>query len=336
MTKLAILGAGRMAKVHATAISTAGIKVATIFDIHKPAAEALAGKLQADVATSAHDAVSRSDVDAVLVVTSNNTHFENIMLAVKAGKSVMCEKPLASTLKESIACVDALGGAAENVFLAFNRRYDANHMALKSSIDAGDIGKAEQITITSRDPSPPPYDYIKTSGGLFRDMMIHDFDMARWLLGEDFVRLNAVGASLVDPKIGELGDIDTAMVTMETASGKQVVILNSRRASYGYDQRIEVFGSTGMAISDNPRKTSLLRYSADMSGNRDILYDFFLDRYAQSFQNELLAFLEHVNNGSPMPVNTLDGLKAACLAEAAETSLFEKRPVNLDDNGMPL
>ncbi len=334
LTKLAILGAGRMAQVHATAIINAGIGVAAIYDIHQPAAEALAEKLKAEVAATAMEAVSRNDVDAVMVVSSNDTHFKNIMLSVEAGKPVMCEKPLAATLEESRACVEALGLDASKVFLAFNRRFDSNHMALKKAVDAGEVGEVEQITITSRDPTPPPLESISSSGGLFYEMMIHDFDMARWLLGEEITRLNAFATSLVDPEIGKLGDVDTAMVTLETASGKQVVILNSRRAAYGYDQRIEVFGSKGMAISDNPRKSSLLRYSSTLSGDRDTLYDFYLDRSADSYRNELLTFLSHVNLNSKMPVNALDGLRAACLAEAACISLEEYRSINLDENGI--
>jgi len=332
MIKLAILGAGRMAQVHAAAIAGTNVNVVAIYDIDKPAAEALAGKLNAQIATSAIDAVSREDVDAVLVVTTSNTHPEMVALAVKYDKPVMCEKPLAPTLDETRACIKTIGPAASKVFLGFNRRFDPGHMALKAAISAGEIGQPEQITITSRDPSPPRAEYIKTSGGLFRDMMIHDFDMARWLLEEEFVSLYASGACLVDPKIGEMGDIDTAMVTMQTASGKQVVIVNSRRASYGYDQRIEVFGSSGMAISDNPRKTGLLRYSKQMSGNPDSLFDFYLDRYADSYCNELSTFLQHVRDGCDMPVNAFDGLQAAYLAEAAQISLSEKRIVFLDQD----
>ncbi|MCF6321340.1 MAG: Gfo/Idh/MocA family oxidoreductase [Rhizobiaceae bacterium] len=334
MTKLAILGAGRMAQVHATALIDANIGVAAIFDINRPASEALAKKLQADVAASAREAVSRKDVDGVLIVTSNDTHMENILLATNANKPVMCEKPLAATLQETLACVDALGAAATKVFLAFNRRFDVNHMALKAAINKGEIGDIEQIVITSRDPCPPPLESIKSSGGLFYEMMIHDLDMARWLLGEEFIRLNANGAALVDPAVGKMGDVDTATVSMEAASGRQVVIINSRRASYGYDQRIEVFGSKGMAISQNPRKSSLVRYSQSLSGNPDGLYDFYLDRYADSYRTELLCFVKHVQEGSDMPVNALDGLRAACLADAAKNSSVENRSIKLDTNGM--
>ena len=175
---------------------------------------------------------------------------------------------LAPTLSDAQHCINALGAQASKDFLAFNRRFDAGHAALKRAIELGEIGNLEQLTITSRDPAPPPLDYIPKSGGLFRDMMIHDLDMARWLLGEEPVSLYSRGSCLVDPQIGKLGDIDTACVVLVTSSDKQAVILNSRRAAYGYDQRIEAFGSAGMVISDNPRATGIRRFPARASGRR--------------------------------------------------------------------
>ena len=255
MIGIALMGAGRMARVHAKAIGAAGGKLVTVYDVVEPAAKSLASDTNASVARSVDEALQHPDVNAVLVVTSSDTHVDLILRAVKAGKAVMCEKPLAPNLPDAQRCIDVLGDQASKVLLAFNRRFDPGHAALKKAIDEGEIGNLEQLTITSRDPAPPPLDYIPKSGGLFRDMMIHDFDMARWMLGEEPVSIHSSGSCLVDPEIGKLGDIDTACVTMVTASGKQAVILNSRRAVYGYDQRIEAFGSTGMVISDNPRAT---------------------------------------------------------------------------------
>jgi len=244
----------------------------------------------------------------------------------------MCEKPLAPTLSDAQHCIDTLGAQASKVFLAFNRRFDGGHAALKRAIELGEIGNLEQVTITSRDPAPPPLDYIPKSGGLFRDMMIHDFDMARWLLGEEPVSLYSRGSCLVDPEIGKLGDIDTACVVLVTSSGKQAVILNSRRAAYGYDQRIEAFGSAGMVISDNPRATGIRRYSSASFGAPDRLFSFYMDRYGDSYRREIETFLSGAAAGTPPPVNAIDGLKTAYLAEAAGASLRLGQAVELKTN----
>jgi myo-inositol 2-dehydrogenase / D-chiro-inositol 1-dehydrogenase len=265
-------------------------------------------------------------------VTSSDTHVDLIIQATKAGKAVMCEKPLAPNLSDAQRCINALGPEASNVFLAFNRRFDAGHAALKKAIDAGEIGNLEQLTITSRDPAPPPLEYIPNSGGLFRDMMIHDFDMARWILGEDPVSIHSRGNCLVDPQIGKLGDIDTACVTMVTPSGKQAVILNSRRAVYGYDQRIEAFGSAGMVISDNPRATAVQRYSSTSFGAPDRVFTFYMDRYGHSYRMEIETFLGCVAAGTPPPINAIDGLRAVYLAEAAGASLRLGEAIELRSN----
>jgi myo-inositol 2-dehydrogenase/D-chiro-inositol 1-dehydrogenase len=225
MIGIALMGAGRMARVHAKAIAAAGGKLVAVYDVVEPAAKSLAADTGASVARSAEEALDRSDVAAVLVVTSSNTHVDFIVKAVQAGKAVMCEKPLAPNLSDAQRCIDILGPQAGRVFLAFNRRFDPGHAELKEAIDRGEIGNLEQLTITSRDPAPPPLDYIPNSGGLFRDMMIHDFDMARWILGQEPISIYSYGSCLVDPQIGKLGDIDTACVTMVTQSGRQAVIL---------------------------------------------------------------------------------------------------------------
>src|SRR3984893_8788940 len=287
MIGIALMGAGRMARVHANAIRAAGGTLVAVYDVVETAAKSLASDTGASVSTSVEEALHHPDVHAVLVVTSSDTHVDCIIQAVKAGKAVMCEKPLAPNLSDAQRCIDVLGARASNVFLAFNRRFDPGHAALKKAIDAGEIGNLEQLTITSRDPAPPPLDYIPNSGGLFRDMMIHDFDMARWILGEEPVSIHSRGSCLVDPQIGKLGDIDTACVSMVTPSGKQAVILNSRRAAYGYDQRIEAFGSGGMVISDNPRATGIQRYSSTNVEAPDRLFTFFMDRYGDSYRAEI-------------------------------------------------
>jgi myo-inositol 2-dehydrogenase/D-chiro-inositol 1-dehydrogenase len=332
MIGIALMGAGRMARVHAEAIPAAGAKLVTVYDVVAPAAEALAAETGASVARSAQEAFDRPEVAAVLVATSSDTHVELIGQAVQAGKAVMCEKPLAPNLSEAQRCVDALGEQAGKIFLAFNRRFDPGHAAVKQAIEAGEIGALEQLTITSRDPFPPPLEYIPKSGGLFRDMMIHDFDMARWMLGEEPVSVFSRGSCLVDPQIGALGDVDTACASLVTPSGKQAVILNSRRTAYGFDQRVEAFGSAGMVISDNPRATGLKRFSGTSFGAPDRFRAFFMERYGESYLLEIEAFVGGLAQGTPAPVNALDGLRAVYLAEAAGASLRLGKAVELKTN----
>ena len=332
MIGIALMGAGRIARTHAKAIGAAGGRLVTVYDVVESAAKSLAADAGASVAHSPEEAFDRADVAAVLVVTSSNTHVDLIIRAVQAGKAVMCEKPLAPSLSDAQRCIDVLGPQAKSVFLAFNRRFDSGHAELKKAIDQGEIGSLEQLTITSRDPAPPPLDYIPNSGGLFRDMMIHDFDMARWMLGEEPVRIYSCGSCLVDPEIGKLGDIDTACVTMVTQSGKQAMILNCRRAVFGYDQRIEAFGSAGMVISDNPRATGVTRYSSTTFGAPDRIFTFYMDRYGDSYRREIETFLGGVAAGTPPAVNAIDGLRATYLADAAGASLRSGKAIELKSN----
>jgi myo-inositol 2-dehydrogenase/D-chiro-inositol 1-dehydrogenase len=332
MIGIALMGAGRIARVHASAIQAAGARLVTVFDIVPAAAAALASEVGASAAVTAEEALSHPDVAAVLVATSSDTHVDYVIKAVEAGKAVMCEKPLAPTFSEAKQCVDKLGKQAGRVFLAFNRRFDPGHAAVKKAIDSGEIGELEQLTITSRDPYPPPLEYIPKSGGLFRDMMIHDFDMARWMLGEEPVSVFSRGSCLVDPKIGALGDIDTACVSLITRSGKQAVILNSRRTAYGFDQRIEAFGSAGMVISDNPKASGVKRFSSTSFGAPDRFRAFFMERYGESYRLELEAFVGGLAQGTPASVNALDGLRAVYLAEAAGASLRLGKAIELKAN----
>ena len=332
MIGLALLGAGRMAKVHAEAISAAGARLVTVFDVSAAAANSLASKAGASVAQTAEEALNHPEVAAVLIATSSDTHAKFVIEAVQAGKAVMCEKPLAPTLAEAQQCVNTLGDRAGKVFLAFNRRFDPGHAAVKQAIENGEIGNLEQLTITSRDPYPPPLEYVPKSGGLFRDMMIHDFDMARWMLGEEPINIHSRGSCLVDPEVGKLGDIDTACVTMITASGKQAVILNSRRTAYGFDQRIEAFGSGGMVMSDNPQATGFKRFSSTSFGAPDRFRAFFMERYGDSYRLEIEAFVNGLVQGQPASVSAIDGLKAVYLAEAAGASLRLGKAIELKPN----
>jgi myo-inositol 2-dehydrogenase/D-chiro-inositol 1-dehydrogenase len=329
MTGLALLGAGRIARLHAMAARAAGARIVAVFDVVADAAKALAKETGAAVAASAEEAVGHGEVEGVIVASSTDAHVAQVLLAVGADRPVLCEKPLAPTLEEAARCLDTLGGKASQVQIGFNRRFDPSHAALAAALAAGEIGAVEQLVITSRDPAPPPADYIRRSGGLFRDMTIHDFDTARWLLGEEPETVFAQGACLVDAGIGALGDIDTAAVMMTTGSGKECVILNSRRAAHGYDQRIEAFGPGGMLISDNHPRTSLRRSGQGQYGAADRLFEFFLDRYAESYRLEVGAFLAAIRGQGTIAVTAVDGYRALLLAEAAATSLRTGQPAGV-------
>ncbi len=330
MTGIAILGAGRMAKVHVESIVAAGAHVATVYDPFADAAQALAERTGAKVAASPAEAMNDPDVGAIMIATSSDTHVELLYEAVKAGKPVLCEKPLASSYDASKEFVETVGEtAAKKVFLGFNRRFDRGHASVREAVISGQIGRLEQLTITSRDPSPPPLEYIPRSGGLFRDMMIHDFDMARSIVASPIVSVTAHGSSIVDPEIGKLGDVDTASVTMLAEDGTIITILNSRRCAFGFDQRIEAFGAKGMVVSDNPRQSGFRTFSAEAPGTDAPILEFFMERYGPSYTAEIKLFLDCAQEGRDMPVNAIDGHMAAYLAEAATSSLKRGKTIRL-------
>ncbi|ABQ62384.1 inositol 2-dehydrogenase [Brucella ovis IntaBari-2006-46-332] len=328
VTRLALLGAGRIGKVHAGAIaSDRRARLVAVADANEDAAKAIADASGAQVRSI--DEIERaSDVDAVLICTPTNTHADLIERFARAGKAVFCEKPIDLDIARVHACLAVIRETGAKVMLGFNRRFDPHFVAVRKAIDDGRIGKVEMVTITSRDPGAPPADYIKVSGGIFRDMTIHDFDMARFLLGEEIESVAASASVLVDPKIGELGDYDSASVILTTASGRQCVISNSRRASYGYDQRIEVHGSLGAVSAENQRPVSIEIASKD-GYNRLPLHDFFMTRYTAAYAAEIGAFIDALDSGkAPMP-SAEDGLKALALAEAALRSVKEGRTVKV-------
>ena len=317
--RFGVLGAGRIGKVHARAVSSnPDAKLVAVADAFADAANALAAQYGAEV-RSISQIEAADDIDAVVICTPTDTHADLIEKFVRVGKHVFCEKPVdldVARVKAALATVKAEGGT---LMVGFNRRFDPDFMALKSAIDAGRVGEVEMITITSRDPGAPPAEYIKVSGGIFRDMTIHDFDVARWLLGEEVETVYAAASVLTDPKIGELGDYDSATVVLRTASGKQCTISNSRRASYGYDQRIEVLGSKGLVSARNTHEANI--ELADGAGfSRPPLLNFFMTRYTAAYANEIAAFCKAVADGTPTPTTGEDGLKALELAEAALTS----------------
>ncbi|MEB0204559.1 inositol 2-dehydrogenase [Pseudomonas sp. CCC3.1] len=331
MVGIAVLGAGRIGKIHAA--NVAASKFATLVVVADPFADAaarLADELSAEAMTDCEAAIDRADVDAIVIGTPTHTHINLMLRAVRQGKAVLCEKPIDLDMVKSLAAVEEVERLNGRVMLAFNRRFETTFAQMRAAIEAGDIGEVRQVIITSRDPGLAPEDYIEHSGGIFRDMTIHDLDIGRWLLGEEPVELTAIGSRLIDPALMEkYDDYDTAMVQMQTASGKQCHINNCRQAVYGYDQRIEVFGSTGMLQMDNLRPTTIRRWNQDVTDAREPLLNFFLERYQQAYKSELDAYIDALVHKKPMPTTVQDGLKALQLADAAVESVKTGRAVRL-------
>lgn len=325
MLNIGLLGCGRIGQVHARTIKAIdSARITAVSDALPQAAEALATTLGAQVMTSDALIASR-DVDAVIIGTPTTTHYDLIQATASEGKAIFCEKPVDLSVNRIEECLAAVNSAGVPFMTAFNRRFDPNFAHLKGQLDDQVVGDVELVTILSRDPAPPPIDYIKTSGGIFRDMMIHDLDMARFLLGEEPVELFATGSCLVDPEIGAAGDVDTAAVTLKTGSGKICQITNSRRASYGYDQRIEVHGSKGMIRAANE-----MEHSVELATEAGFLQaptkHFFLERYAAAYRAEMLHFIDALNSGTAPQPNGIDGLKAQMLADAADASCKDGAP----------
>mgnify|MGYP001944356248 CR=1 FL=1 len=330
MLKVGLLGAGRIAGVHATAItSNPGSTLAAVSDYMPANAEKLAAQYGCE-ARSTDDIIADDSIDAVLIATSTDTHSDLIEAATAAGKAVLCEKPVDLSLERARACQANIAGHGQPVMIGFNRRFDPNFGALKSALSAGEIGKAELLSITSFDPAPPPVAYIKVSGGLFRDMMIHDFDMANFIMGEAPVTVTAVGSSIVDPEIGAAGDVDTAVVTLTYTDGRIAVIKNSRRAVYGYDQRVELLGSDGLLQAQNMLENTVVKSTtAGVTGAKPTY--FFLERYMPAYAAEWAAFVDAVAGKTDMPVTLDDGVSALAMAEAATQSAKTGLPVKLAD-----
>ncbi len=318
--RFAILGAGRIGQVHARAVtSNPSARLVAMAEPFAEAAQRMQAQYGCEIRTI--DAIAGSDdVDAVVICTPTDTHADLIEQFARAGKAVFCEKPVdlsVPRVRQALATVEAEGGT---LMVGFNRRFDPDFAALKAAIDAGRIGEVEMIAITSRDPGAPPAGYIKVSGGIFRDMTIHDFDVARWLLGEEVETVQAAASVLTDPEIGELGDYDSVNVILTTASGKQCTISNSRRATYGYDQRIEVLGSKGMVQARNTAEANIVVAGAEGFMEPPLL-NFFMTRYTAAYAAEIAAFIAAVEGGAPTPTTGLDGLRALELAEAALKSV---------------
>lgn len=324
---IAVLGCGRIGQMHAELLArrVAGATVSFVYDAVPEASASVGARLGIPVASSVDEILGSDQVDAVAICSSTDTHVELMIGAAQAGKAIFCEKPVSLDLEQVDRGLDAVDRSGVPFMVGFNRRFDPTHKAVRDAVVGGQVGDVHLVRITSRDPAPPPIAYIKVSGGIFCDMTIHDFDMARYVTGSEIVTVTAKGGVRVDPAIGEAGDLDTIVVVMEHANGAITTIDNSRQAVYGYDQRVEVFGSKGMVASENPYSTTNVFRDATGSHHATIPY-FFLDRYIPSYLAEWHAFLE-TTAGAPSPVTSTDGRAPLIAGLAAWRSYREGRTV---------
>jgi len=332
--RVGVIGAGRIGRIHAQTLVQAipQAELVTVADIALESAQACALDLGVPRAVKdIADVLNDESVQAVVIASASDMHAEQIILAAQAGKHIFCEKPIAASLEQIDAALDAVEQAGVKLMVGFNRRFDPNHQRIKRALDEGEIGTPHMMHIVSRDPAPPPLDYVRVSGGMFFDMTIHDFDMARFLLGE----VDEVYASanvLVDPAIGSAGDVDTAVIVLKFANGAIGTIDNSRQAVYGYDQRVEVFGSGGSVASGNLHPDQVT-VSTDQHIRRGLPLNFFMERYLTSYRVEMAEFVRCVLRDTPPPVTGVDGRLPVVMAQAALRSYQENRPVRLSEVG---
>jgi len=332
--RIGLLGCGRIGRMHAELVArrVEGLALGAVYDVATAAAESVADEHGGIVASDPLELINSDAVDAVAICSSTDTHVDLLVAAAEAGKPVFLEKPVHLDLAEVDRGVAAVEQAGIPVQVGFNRRFDPSHRSVREQVMAGSVGEVQMVRITSRDPAPPPIEYIKVSGGIFLDMTIHDFDMARYVTGSEVVEVYAQGGVMVDPAIGEAGDLDTVVVMMRHENGAITTIDNSRQAVYGYDQRVEVFGSAGVVASDNPGvTTTTLRTAAGSSGST-IPY-FFLERYIPSYIAQWGDFLRTARGEAPSPVTIADGRAPLILGLAAWTSIREGRPVRTEEIG---
>jgi len=328
MTQVALFGAGRIGKIHAGNIARQpGVALRYVIDVDATAAKALADRHGAQV-TSAEAAFADKGVGAVVIGSSTDTHADLITRAAAAGKAIFCEKPVDLAVERARACADAVKRAGIVCMIGFQRRFDPTFAALKERLGKGEIGDPEMLVVTSRDPGAPPVEYLKRSGGIFRDMLIHDFDVFRWILDDDAASVYATGSVLTDPAAGTVGDVDSTAVTIRTRKGRLAQINTSRRAAYGYDQRFEVLGSRGMLQAGNHRPTEVIASTA-VNVSADLPEHFFLERYRAAYALEMAHFFDALAKGTEVRTSIDDGVKALELADAATTSWREKRIVEL-------
>lgn len=334
MIKVGVIGAGRIGQVHITSIATRvpDAVIKTVADPFLTEETAQWAKQMGVEKTTKdyHEILEDPEISAVLICSSTDTHSPISLDAIRAGKHVFCEKPIDHDVDKIMEVVHALEGMDLKYQVGFNRRFDHNFESLQKTVAEGKIGKTEIIKITSRDPEPPSLDYVKVSGGMFLDMTIHDFDMVRFLAGCDAEEVYVQSANLVDPAIGEAGDVDTAVITLKMEDGSIAVIDNSRRAAYGYDQRAEVFGSLGMAAISNDSQSSVqISNGEGVTGEKPLF--FFLERYMDAYGKEVCAFIDAIVNDKETPLNVYDGLKPVLMGLAAKKSSEEHRPVKISE-----
>ncbi len=328
MINICQFGAGRIGHIHAANVTSNNrAKLKYIIDVNQESAQLLADKYGASV-VSIEQALADSEINGVIIASSTNTHADIIEAAAAAGKAIFCEKPIDLNLKRADEALRAVENAGIPVLLGFNRRFDPSLGSVGEAVLRGDVGQLEMLSIISRDPVPPPAGYIAHSGGLFLDMMIHDFDMAHWILGEIPVEIFARGSNLIDPAIGAAGDIDTAMVTMTTKSGALCQISNSRRATYGYDQRIEAFGSDGMIMAKNHTSSQIETWNAKGITRKKPMYSF-LERYVEAFRKEMEHFIDCIEGKATPFIGMHEGRIALALALAAKESLKTGKAITL-------
>jgi myo-inositol 2-dehydrogenase/D-chiro-inositol 1-dehydrogenase len=328
-----VIGAGRIGKLHAENLATriANVEVASIADVDLNSAQALADHLHVPVTShDYHALLSDPNVDAVAICSSTDTHAQIMIEAARAGKHIFCEKPIALDLEKIDAALDEVEKAGIKLQIGFNRRFDPNFRKIRCMIEEGKIGEPQIIRITSRDPAPPPISYVRVSGGMFLDMTIHDFDMARFLSGSEVDEVYTAAGVMVDPAIGEAGDVDTAIITLRFANGAIGTIDNSRRAVYGYDQRVEVFGSDGMIQANNNVPDQDIYFNAQGVHSAKPLY-FFLERYMESYVAEMKEFVRSIQENTAPPVTGIDGRIPVVIGMAARRSYLEHRPVKLSE-----
>ncbi len=330
---IGIIGAGRIGKVHAETIAfrVPEARAAAITDLNLDAAAQVAARCGIPVvAPSAEQIFDDPDIDAVLICSSTNTHADLIVRAAQAGKHIFCEKPVDHSLARIDAALAAVAQAGVKLQIGFNRRFDPNFARIRAAVVSGEIGTPRLLHIVSRDPAPPPVSYVKLSGGMFLDMTIHDFDMARFLIGVEVEEIYTAAGVMVDPAIGEAGDLDTALIVLKFRNGVIGTIDNCRQAAYGYDQRAEILGSLGKIATENcyPNEATV---STGASICRDLPYNFFMDRYTESFSREVRSFVQSVVEDKPTAVTGIDGRIPVVMALAARKSFDERRPVRLDE-----
>ncbi|MBV9794166.1 MAG: inositol 2-dehydrogenase [Actinobacteria bacterium] len=329
MLRIALFGAGRIGAVHAESIAAhPRAELAWVCDPAEPAAEALAARCGGRASTDPGTVLADPAIDGVVIGSPTPTHVDLLTAAARAGRAVLCEKPIDLDLGRVDACWAEIGPRSPAVMVGFNRRFDPSFREIHDRVRAGDIGPVEQLAITSRDPAPPPAGYVASSGGLFRDMTIHDFDLARFLLGE-ITEVQAAGANLIEPYIETAGDVDSAIVVLRAASGALAQITNSRRCRFGYDQRVEVFGADGMLSAANQLPTSVRYAGAERSEAAAPYLNFFRDRYEPAYRAELDQFVVSMETGAPMSPSFADGRAALVLANAAVESLETGRVVRV-------